>query len=161
MVNRGSCAASQPAVRLAGVSDAGRIAVLCGQLGYPSTPREVEDRLDRILADDRHAVYIAQEDGQVVGWVHVCARPLVGADLQAEIGGLVVDERFHGRGLGRRLMRAAERWAGERGCRAVLLRSNVVREGAHRFYERIGYENVKTSLTFRKALTTQLTEDRG
>jgi len=35
--------------------------------------------------------------------------------------------------------------------RTICLRSNVVREDAHGFYGRLGYENVKTSFTFRKA----------
>jgi len=52
------------------------------------------------------------------------------------------------------LMAQAERWAQEKGCQAVLLRSNAIREGAHAFYEGIGYENIKTSKTFRKALPT-------
>jgi GNAT superfamily N-acetyltransferase len=49
-------------------------------------------------------------------------------------------------------MERAEEWAQEKGCESVYVRSNAVRERAHRFYERIGYTNVKTSLTFRKAL---------
>ncbi len=49
-------------------------------------------------------------------------------------------------------MEQAERWAKEKGCQAVYVRSNVVREGAHAFYERIGYVNIKLSKVFRKAL---------
>lgn len=151
---------SQLAIRPANVADFGRIAILCGRLGYPATEAAVRQRLVRILPDDRHAVYVAAEDGAVVGWVHVFVRPLVVIDLHAEIGGLVVDEDHRGCGIGRLLMERAEQWAGEKGCEGISLRSNVVREGAHRFYERIGYENVKTSLTYRKVLTSQSTEDK-
>jgi GNAT superfamily N-acetyltransferase len=142
-------------IRPANAQDVEGIAVLCHQLGYPSSRGRVERRLLQVLQDEGHAVYVAEgPDGRVVGWVQVCARQLVVADLQAEIEGLVVDEGHRGGGIGRRLMAQAEQWARERGCQAVLLRSNIIREGAHAFYEGIGYEDIKTSKTFRKALFT-------
>lgn len=144
---------NQTAVRLARAGDAERIAVLCQQLGYPASQEQVQRRLDQIQQNGGHALYVAeQSDGHVVGWVHVCVRQLVVADPQAEIGGLVVDEGYRCRGVGRLLMEQAERWARGKGCWAVYLRSNVVRKGAHLFYERIGYSNIKTSLVFQKAL---------
>ena len=45
-------------------------------------------------------------------------------------------------------------WAGEHGYSQVWLRSNVKRNQAHSFYQRHGYELVKTSYTFRKPLAT-------
>jgi GNAT superfamily N-acetyltransferase len=50
-------------------------------------------------------------------------------------------------------MEAAERWAIARGHRVLRLRSRVQREGAHRFYERLGYRIAKTSHTFQKQLS--------
>jgi hypothetical protein len=32
------------------------------------------------------------------------------------------------------------------------VRSNIIRERAHGFYQELGYENIKTSLKFRKML---------
>jgi GNAT superfamily N-acetyltransferase len=49
-------------------------------------------------------------------------------------------------------MSAAERWAIEQGYRMVTLRSNVKRLRAHAFYERLGYETIKTSKSFCKIL---------
>jgi GNAT superfamily N-acetyltransferase len=144
---------SQATIRLANAGDAGRIAALSQQLGYPASQEQVQRRLDQIEQDKDHAVYVAeQSDGYVVGWVHVCVRQLVMADPQAEIGGLVVDEGYRCRGVGRLLMEQAERWAREKGCWAICLHSNILRKGAHVFYERMGYNNVKTSRVFHKAL---------
>jgi len=144
---------NQATIRLASVGDAGRIAVLCQQLGYPASQEQVQRRLRQIQQDESHAVYVAeQSEGRVVGWVHVYICQLVVADPQAGIGGLVVDQGYHRRGVGRLLMEQAERWAREKGCWAVHLRSNIVRKGAHLFYERIGYSNVKTSRVFHKVL---------
>jgi GNAT superfamily N-acetyltransferase len=141
------------AVRLASGRDAERMAVLCQQLGYPASQEEVQRRLGQIQRDGHHAVYVAElPDGGVVGWVHVHVRQLVVADPQAEIGGLVVDEGHRRCGAGQLLMQRAERWARERGCSAVCLRSNVVRKGAHVFYDKLGYRTIKTQLAFRKVL---------
>jgi GNAT superfamily N-acetyltransferase len=138
---------------LASSGDAERVAVLCQQLGYPASQEQVQRRLHQIHQDESHAVYVAeQSDGHVVGWVHVYIGQLVVTDPQAEIGGLVVDEGYRRRGVGRLLMEQAERWAREKGCWAVHLRSNIVRRDAHVFYERIGYSNVKKSRVFRKVL---------
>ncbi len=113
----------------------------------------MQQRLYQIQQDERHAVYVAERsDGQVVGWVHLSVSQLVQTDLQAEIGGLVVDEGDRRSGTGQRLMQRAEEWAYEQGCRAVLVRSNIVRLDAHSFYKRIGYSKIKTSLAFHKIL---------
>jgi GNAT superfamily N-acetyltransferase len=65
---------------------------------------------------------------------------------------LVVDEACRGQGIGHLLIRQAEQWAWEQGSSTMCVRSNAIRKGAHAFYERAGYENIKTSLTFRKTL---------
>jgi len=144
-------------VRAATETDAGWISVLCGQLGYPSSAEEARGRLRIIFELPAHAAYVAQEEesGNVVGWVHVFIPRLLVSDSQAEIGGLVVDEGLRGRGVGRMLMRQAEVWALAQGCRAIRLRSNIVREGAHGFYERLGYSRLKTQTVFRKSLAPE------
>ena len=47
---------------------------------------------------------------------------------------------------------AAEDWARKRGCKGMSVRSNVIRERAHQFYLRNGYEHFKTQKSFRKPL---------
>jgi GNAT superfamily N-acetyltransferase len=90
--------------------------------------------------------------GQVVGWVHVHLRLIVESGLRAEVAGLVVDERYRGAGIGRLLIRSAEQWALRQGCWAVHIHSNVVREGALAFYEKIGYRLLKTQRVLQKVL---------
>jgi GNAT superfamily N-acetyltransferase len=125
---------------------------LCDQLGYPSTREQVASRFARL--DDRpdHALLVADRDGAPVGWIHIGLEPLLELDLAACVHGLIVAERERGRRVGERLLAEAERWAAERGCGVVRVRSNVVRERAHRFYLREGYRLVKTSCIFQKPL---------
>jgi len=140
-------------IRKARASDAGRIAVLSGQLGYPATPRQMSLRLKRALREKEGACFVADTKKHgVIGWVHVSVTPLLEVELRAEINGLVVDEKVRSRGAGAALLRAAEVWARKRKCVGMSVRSNVIRERAHNFYLRHNYEHYKTQKAFRKPL---------
>jgi N-acetylglutamate synthase-like GNAT family acetyltransferase len=148
----GSVNAGDVTIRQARAGDAKRIAELATQLGYPTTLERMQRRLSQVGRTGERAVYVAVRDGRVVGWIHVCMRPLVQVDRAAEIEGLVVDEACRGQGIGRLLIRQVEQWVGEKGCDTIYVRSNIIRQRAHGFYQELGYENIKTSLTFRKML---------
>ena len=55
-------------------------------------------------------------------------------------------------GVGAALLAVAEDWARAQGFSTMRLRSNVIRERAHRFYEREGYRRIKSQAVFRKPL---------
>ncbi|HTV59689.1 MAG TPA: GNAT family N-acetyltransferase [Verrucomicrobiae bacterium] len=140
-------------VRLARESDAARLAELAGQLTYPSTPGDVAKRLEGMRGSADHAVFVAEDaGGKIVGFAGVYVNRTVEADARVELSGLVVDEAARSQGTGKRLLDCVEEWAREKGCRAVGLRSNVIRERAHEFYERHGYRQIKTQKAFRKEL---------
>ena len=140
-------------VRLARESDAAQIAKLAGQLGYPSTTEDILRRMRALEPAALHAVLVAESpEGEVIGWGHVSVNQLIENDVRAELNGLVVAEGQRSLGAGQRILEQAEKWARQRGCRALHLRSNVIRARAHQFYERQGYEHYKTQKAFRKAL---------
>ena len=143
---------NSPTVRSANLQDSSRLAELCTQLGYPSTAGQLTRRLPVLLERGDHAILVAEVNGSVSGWVHVHVSPTLEMDQIAELGGLVVDEAVRGQGVGKVLMGRAEDWARRNGCHELWLRSNVTRKEAHRFYQALGYEIIKTSYTFRKHL---------
>jgi GNAT superfamily N-acetyltransferase len=134
-------------------SDYARLADLAGQLSYPSTPEEIARRLDGTKGFPDHAVFVAElENGEIAGWIAAFVYRTIEAAARAEISGLVVDERYRSQGIGKRLLARSEEWARERGCSTIGLRSNVLRDRAHAFYERHGYRHLKTQKSFRKQL---------
>jgi len=140
-------------IRRARQADAPRIAELSGQLGYPTTMREMARRLKVTLREKSGACFVAEtKENGVVGWVHVSLTPLLEVEKRAEVNGLVVEEKVRSRGAGSRLLQVAEVWARKKHCKGVSLRSNVLRERAHGFYLRHGYEHYKTQKAFRKEL---------
>jgi GNAT superfamily N-acetyltransferase len=140
-------------VRRARSTDAKKIAELSGQLGYPTSEKQMKARLKDALRDKDGACFVAEstEDG-LIGWIHVSTTPLLEVERRAEVNGLVVDETVRSQGAGALLLAAAEKWARGKRCKSMSVRSNVLRERAHGFYLRNGYEHYKTQKAFRKGL---------
>lgn len=137
-------------IREATARDAESVASLSHELGYEAAAGETRARIAALQADAEHRVFVAESDGAVIGWCHVTIVASVVHDLFAEIRGLVVTESRRGGGIGRMLVAEAERWAAGRSVHDMRVRSNVVREGARRFYEALGYRVTKTSNLFEK-----------
>lgn len=141
-------------IRVAGVSDADEIAELTGQLGYEVATATLEARLSRILSRSDQQLLVAELDGLPVGWVHALISEHVESGAVVLIGGLVVDRNHRRKGIGSMLMAQAEAWARQQGCSIVRLWSSSVRTASHRFYEDLGYTNIKTQYSFVKAVDT-------
>jgi GNAT superfamily N-acetyltransferase len=143
---------SEPKIRRAKSGDAADLAALSGELGYPATAAEIRSRLSRLKSAANDALFVAECDGEVIGWLHVSVNHLIEVPTRAEVNAFIVSEKQRSKGAGTRVLDAAEKWARGRKCVNMSVRSNVVRERAHVFYERNGYEHYKTQKAFRKPL---------
>jgi GNAT superfamily N-acetyltransferase len=143
----------QVKIRGARQADTARIAELSGQLGYPATTKQMAGRVGEVLRQKSGKCLVAETSADgVIGWIHVSVTPLLEVERRAEINGLVVDEKARSRGAGLLLLEKAEGWARRMKCTGINVRSNVIRERAHEFYERHEYEHYKTQKAFRKKL---------
>src|SRR6202030_752093 len=116
-------------IRRARRTDAARIAELSTELGYPATAKQIEARFLRLLPKTKHALFVAEASApDLIGWIHVSVTNLIESDLRAEVNGLIVAEAHRSLGAGVKLLEAAESWARRRGCSAVNVRSNVIRD---------------------------------
>jgi GNAT superfamily N-acetyltransferase len=130
--------------------DAAAAARLSAELGYPADVETMRARIAHLSGLADHRVFVACVGGEVIGWLHVSASLHLQSEPRAEIGGLVVTAGARSSGVGAMLVRRAEQWAIEQGFDAILVRSQIMREAAHRFYLREGYERTKTSAVFTK-----------
>jgi len=78
----------------------------------------VRDSL-RDLSDRNSAAFVAERDGEVVGFVCVSERAHFTGEIDAYIGELVVSKAAEGGGVGRALVGAAEGWGRARGRKRV------------------------------------------
>ena len=95
-------------VRAAAVSDAGRLATLLTDEGYPAGASDLAARIERFSVVDSH-VLVAEAGGEVIGFIAFHLMPRFETDERfARIVALVVDPGVRARGIGRRLMTEAE-----------------------------------------------------
>ncbi len=140
-------------VRAISAEDAPAVAELTGQLGYEASLEATRERI-RALASSTEirAAFVACLGGEIVGWIEVSIAHPLQSSPYALIGGLVVRESVRGRGVGKVLCAHAEAWSRTRGVAILRVRSRTSREGAHRFYIREGFRQIKTSVVFDKLL---------
>jgi GNAT superfamily N-acetyltransferase len=150
---------SNPSLRVARKSDSGALARLAGELGYPTTGGEMRDRLDKVLSRSHHRVFVAELDS-LVGWIHVSLTHSLESGPCVEIRGLVVAELHRGSGIGTQLVAIAERWAEQKGCRRIRVRTNILRNRAGVFYEKLGFQLTKTQEVFDKVISVGVLKRR-
>jgi GNAT superfamily N-acetyltransferase len=138
-------------IRPARDEDVPALAALATHLGYPTDEPSMRTRMDRISTLPDHATFVAERAGRVVGFAGVSWGWSYNSDgPYAQLLALVVEPGERGMGTGAALVAAAERWAAEHGAGSITLTTALHREGAHRFYERIGY--ARTGHRYRKDL---------
>jgi GNAT superfamily N-acetyltransferase len=140
-------------MRRATMDDAGSIAELSSELGYPASGDVMRKRLERILGRDDHLVLLAVvDDGTVGGWIQAHAAGFLESGLRVDIVGLVVATSLRRNGIGRLLVHEIEQWADRVGADLIGVRSNIQRAESHLFYPALGYAAVKTQVAYRKRL---------
>lgn len=111
----------------------------------PDRESVAEHFREALVEDGGDAIIVAEEDGVVVGFLHLRAmsdppaysmvRPQERASLD-----LAVLDGFRGRGVGTALLAAAVEWAKSRSLQALVLDALLANAGAVALYERHGYQ---------------------
>jgi PhnO protein len=137
------------------LADAASAAQLSAEFGYPASQETMERRITALQSCPDHAIFLACFDQTPVGWIDVGIVHHLQSEPYGEIGGFVVSEKYRSTGVGKQLIAHAEAWMRQHGLRRALVRSQISREAAHRFYLREGYARVKTSAVFEKELSSE------
>ena len=138
-------------LRSAMIADADDVARLLTELGYPCEIDEAAERIDAIAANDRQALVLARRDGAVCGLValdFMYYLPL--GTITCRVTALVVTPTAQGLGIGRQLLKEAERRARSGVAARIELTSGSQRTQAHAFYRACGYKD--SSVRFVKQL---------
>jgi GNAT superfamily N-acetyltransferase len=132
---------AQIVIRDAILEDSATIANLLEELGYPSLPDGVRQRLARMLHREDSRVFVAERSAKVLGVLGLHRIPVVTSiNDVAMIVALVVTSKARRTGVGRTLLARAEDEARVWRCGRIMVTSAERRADAHAFYEQMGYE---------------------
>ena len=129
-------------LRSASAIDADDVGALLSELGYPCDTDDAMRRIRAILDNDRQALVVARVDGIVSGLValdFMYYLPL--GTTTCRVTALVVSTAAQGHGLGRLLLRDAERRARIGGAARLEVTSASHRTEAHAFYRACGFSD--------------------
>ena len=132
--------------------DAQAVNLLSGQLGYPLSPKQTFENIKVVLKSKTHIAFVALHEDKIVGWIGAAQTIMIEVLPHCEINGLVTDEGYRGKGVGRLLIEKVKQWAKENGYDVLSLHCNVTRTAAHLFYEHIGFKAIKQQKYFTIAI---------
>lgn len=139
-------------VRKSDINDAPAICRICtNDLGYECSEEFVLNRLKNIDGR-REAVFCAEIDGTVVGFIHAEIYNTLYFQSMINILGLAVSHDHRRQGIGKALLSSAENWGKELGITIIRLNSGYSRKEAHEFYRAMGYNDEKLQMRFLKNL---------
>lgn len=127
--------------------DLAALVILTNELGYPGTEAEMKQRLDRIMHTPDYKTIVATIDHQVIGYMGMCRQFFWEQNGHyIKIQALVVKTEFRGSGAGKKLIEYAEDFAKRTGATSIFLNcgNKPEREGAHKFYPKMGFEAKST-----------------
>lgn len=132
-------------LRAAAPDDAGRIAELLTDEGYPVGATDIVARLTRFGGPDS-SVIVADQGGEVIGFIALSAVPRFEHDDRfVRILAVIVDAGARERGVGHRLLAEAEAFGRARGAAFVEITAGHHRPEARQLYESLGYDGSVTA----------------
>jgi|SRR6185312_7392155 len=130
-------------IRNSTLNDIDAITFLLGELGYPATHDEVRLRFAQIASHPDYKTLLAVVDGKIVGMIGMLRSHSYEHNGQyIRILAMVVDREHQNKGIGKKLLAGADRWANENNAFAMVLNSGnrPERQSAYLFYQKMGFE---------------------
>ena len=114
-------------------------------------PASYYSAFEQINNDPNHELIVAEQNGEVIGTLHLMFLPSVSfqGGLRAQVESVRVAKRLQSQGIGSEMMKWAMERAKQRGAHVVQLTTHKTRVDAHRFYERLGFKGSHLGMKLR------------
>jgi GNAT superfamily N-acetyltransferase len=106
--------------------------------------------LGRALQSPDDCVFVADDDGKIIGYAYAALEPLSWKELRGPAGfvhDLAVDESSRRKGVGTQLMNAAMDWLRDHGAPRVILGTAALNQAAHALFHRLGFRDTMIEMT--------------
>lgn len=116
---------------------------------------ELNDYFDGRCIDIVEALVAVGDDGLPIGFVELNIRNFAEGSRSAEVPyveGWFVDQRYRGQGIGKRLMRAAESWALEKGYLELASDTELDNTISQKIHKAMGFKETERVVCFLKPL---------
>ena len=115
-------------------------------------PRKMAEHLSSEQAGGTSVLLVAEDQGKIVGFIRLKIErspdnPLLQPRRYVKIKDLGVTGEYRRRGVGRILMKAAERWAGEQGIEDMELNVWEFNRAALAFYQKLGFDTARRTMS--------------
>jgi GNAT superfamily N-acetyltransferase len=115
-------------IRPALISDASELARLMGELGYPTTPPQMQACLALLSENADYQTFVVEVENGLAGMIGVRSGMGYERDgILVQIIDLVVDERFRGKGIGKKLVECADKWAKDKNATRLIVTAAIHR----------------------------------
>ena len=109
----------------------------------PNAKKYTDEELFEIISDDKRPIFVAEEDGEVMGYAFCIFQQYIDNNILTDIktlyiDDLCVDESCRGKHIGKKLYEYVIDFAKEKGCYNVTLNVWSANESALNFYEKQG-----------------------
>jgi predicted N-acetyltransferase YhbS len=131
-------------IRRVNMCDVKELLPLISQLGYPTTEENLIARIALYQLGQNDFAWVATEDESIIGCIALHLYDLFhSTERYARIVSLVVNDSHRRKGIGKRLLQYAEKFASKKNCSMLELSTSLKREkfGAPTFYGTLGYQN--------------------
>ncbi|MGP4060813.1 GNAT family N-acetyltransferase [Halobacillus sp. H74] len=134
-------------LREANTRDAEALVPLMKTLGYPTTVEKMRTRMERIFSKEEYQTFVWEENEKLSGMIGMRLSYAYHTDEpHVRVIAFAVYEDSQGKGIGGKLMKAAEQWGKANDATTVMLNSGnrKEREATHEIYRHYGFEGTAT-----------------
>jgi ribosomal protein S18 acetylase RimI-like enzyme len=117
---------------------------------HPGVERGYGSFLESFIDSADNRVFVAEENGDVIGYVYAALEPMSWKELRGPAGfihDIAVTEGSRRAGVGTKLMQTAIDWLRERGAPRVLLGTAAQNQIAHALFRKLGFRDTMIEMT--------------
>ena len=144
-------------IREASDKDVAIILGLLYDLGRPKPQKDSDvDTFRKLVTkyvsdSDKQILVAVLDEMKIIGMISMMFLPRLNRDtLEMYIPELIVLEKYHNKGIGKKLINSCIALAKEKKCHRIRLESGNQRKESHQFYKHLGFE--QSALSFTKNL---------